>query len=360
MPLTIENITDQEQWQSLLRDLPDAHILQTWLWGDFKERTTGWVAHRWAIYDEHDTLVALISMGIRKLGGIIPVMYAPKAPVFVRYDASLFTQVLDLLENEAKRRRALWLKIDPEIIRATGEPDSDDDEVNEAGMAFEGVLKRRGWQFSDEQVQFRNTVNVDLSPSEDDLLIAMSQNTRRKVRQASKKGVVVRAGTLDDLDMLYDLYAETGARDGFLIRPRDYYVTLWREMMQAGMGHSLIAEYEGKPIAHVILFHVGRKCWYFYGASRDKERQRMPNYALQWEAIRWAKAQGYTIYDMWGAPDAFDESDGMWGVYQFKRGFRGTVTRHVGAWDYTPMPLLYTLFTRALPFIRQTLRRIKR
>jgi lipid II:glycine glycyltransferase (peptidoglycan interpeptide bridge formation enzyme) len=63
---------------------------------------------------------------------------------------------------------------------------------------------------------------------------------------------------------------------------------------------------------------------------------------------------------MWGAPDAFDESDGMWGVYQFKRGFRGTVTRHVGAWDYTPMPLLYTLFTRALPFIRQTLRRIKR
>ena len=30
---------------------------------------------------------------------------------------------------------------------------------------------------------------------------------------------------------------------------------------------------------------------------------RMPNYLLQWEAMRWAKAQGYAVYDMWGAPD---------------------------------------------------------
>ncbi|HRF41316.1 MAG TPA: peptidoglycan bridge formation glycyltransferase FemA/FemB family protein, partial [Saprospiraceae bacterium] len=52
-----------------------------------------------------------------------------------------------------------------------------------------------------------------------------------------------------------------------------------------------------------------------------------PNYLLQWEAMRWAKAHGCTRYDLWGAPDIFDESDGMWGVYQFKRGFRGTVNR---------------------------------
>jgi lipid II:glycine glycyltransferase (peptidoglycan interpeptide bridge formation enzyme) len=75
----------------------------------------------------------------------------------------------------------------------------------------------------------------------------------------------------------------------------------------------------------------------------------MPNYLLQWEAMRWAKAHGYTIYDMWGAPNEFLESDNMWGVYQFKRGFRGTVTRHIGAWDYAPYPLLYKAYTELYP-----------
>jgi lipid II:glycine glycyltransferase (peptidoglycan interpeptide bridge formation enzyme) len=146
--------------------------------------------------------------------------------------------------------------------------------------------------------------------------------------------VTIRDATLDDLPILYDLYRVTGERDGFLTRPPDYYEKAWRDFMQAGLAHALIAEADGKAIAHVILFHFGRKCWYFYGASSNEERSRMPNYALQWEAMRWAKAQGYALYDMWGAPDDFVETDSMWGVYEFKRGFRGTVVRHVGAWDY--------------------------
>ena len=119
--------------------------------------------------------------------------------------------------------------------------------------------------------------------------------------------------------------------------------------MRAGLAQAFIAEYEGVAIAHVILFHFGRKCWYFYGASSNDDRARMPNYLLQWEAIKWAKAQGYAVYDMWGAPDAFDESDSLWGVYQFKRGFRGQLTRHIGAWDFASHPTLYYVYTKALP-----------
>jgi lipid II:glycine glycyltransferase (peptidoglycan interpeptide bridge formation enzyme) len=217
-------------------------------------------------------------------------------------------------------------------------------------------LTARGWRFSDDQVQFRNTITLDLTLSEDDLLAAMSQNTRRKVRTAEKKGVTVRAAALDDLPLLYDLYRETGARDGFLIRPLDYYLKEWRTLIGAGLAHALIAEADGVAIAHVILFHFARRCWYFYGASSADQRDKMPNYALQWEAVRWAKAQGCLVYDLWGAPDTFDESDSMWGVYEFKRGFRGTVTRHIGAWDYAPYPLLYRAYTGLMPRVIAWLR----
>ena len=69
----------------------------------------------------------------------------------------------------------------------------------------------RGWRFSDDQVQFRNTITVDLTRSEDDLLAAMSQNTRRKVRTAEKRRRHRPRGTTDDLPTLYDLYRATGS-----------------------------------------------------------------------------------------------------------------------------------------------------
>ena len=60
----------------------------------------------------------------------------------------------------------------------------------------------------------------------------MKQKTRYNVRLAEKKGVTVRVGTVDDLPMLYKMYAETSVRDGFVIRDEEYYKTVWKLFMQ--------------------------------------------------------------------------------------------------------------------------------
>lgn len=351
--LTTHSITDRDQWNDSLRALPHSHVLQTWEWGEFKRVTTGWIPTR-LLFKQGETTVAAASILTRRIGPLA-VMYVPKGPALHVEEATLAAQVIDQLEKLARARRAIWLKIDPDVLAGTGV--TGDDVPYLPGKAFMQTLKMRGWRFSQDQVQFRNTIILDLSLSEDELLAQMSQNTRRKVRTAEKKGVMIRPAGLDDLDTLYTLYQTTGQRDAFLIRPRAYYERAWRDFMQAGLAHALIAEIGGAPLAHVILFHFGRTCWYFYGASSNEHRDKMPNYALQWEAIRWAKAQGYTYYDMWGAPDVFDESDSMWGVYEFKRGFRGTVTRHIGAWDYAPYPLLYRAYAELWPRLRAGLRR---
>ncbi len=94
-----------------------------------------------------------------------------------------------------------------------------------------------------------------------------------------------------------------------------------------------------------------------YGMSTAQARELMPNYLLQWEAIRLSKSLGCQSYDLWGAPDVFDESDSMWGVYRFKQGFNGITARHIGAWDYTPQPLLYKIYTQYLPKLLDFMRR---
>jgi lipid II:glycine glycyltransferase (peptidoglycan interpeptide bridge formation enzyme) len=83
----------------------------------------------------------------------------------------------------------------------------------------------------------------------------------------------------------------------------------------------------------------------------------MPNYALQWEAIRWAKSRGCTTYDLWGAPDVLEPEDPLWGVWRFKEGFGAHFAPHIGAYDYPVSRLLYwaykVILPRYLAFLRQ-------
>ena len=354
-----EKITDASQWNTLASAMPRAHILQSWEWGEFKHIETGWVPHRLACYDEAGALVALASVGERRVMGL-PVLYAPKAPLLVRNDLSLLASVLGVLEQFARQRRAVWLKLDPDIALGYGAPDEPNAHEDAFGQSARALLEKRGWRFSAEQIQFRNSIQLDLRLSADELLSAMSQNTRRKVRTAEKRGVVIRQVGLEALEALYALYQTTAQRDGFLIRPLDYYRHAWQSFMQAGMATAFMAELDGTPIAAVIIYAFGQTAWYFYGASSNEGRDTMPNYALQWAAMQWAQTNGYTIYDMWGAPDVFDETDRLWGVYEFKRGFRGQVVRTLGAWDYAPYPALYALYRavrEGVPKVRRLLKR---
>ncbi|NLX09845.1 MAG: peptidoglycan bridge formation glycyltransferase FemA/FemB family protein [Chloroflexi bacterium] len=362
--LTLSPITDRDAWNAALGALPCAHILQTWEWGDFKQRETGWQPERLAFSAGSGATVAAASVLTRRAGPL-RVMYVPKGPALAYDDPALAAAVLDHLERLARQRRAIWLKIDPDVIAGTGIPGGADPDrpprEHPAGQRVLDLLRGRGWRFSASQVQFRNTVTLDLAQDEDALLAGMNQGTRRKIRQATKQDVIVRPAAGDaDLHTLYDLYRTTGARQEFLIRPLDYYRDAWGSFIAAGLAQAFLAEWQGQALAGLVLFHFGPKAWYFYGMSSNEERQRMPTYLLQWEAIRWAKAQGYATYDFWGAPNTFHEDDPMWGVYRFKDGFGGTVVRHIGAWDYVPNRALYWAYERLMPGVLGTMRRLAR
>jgi len=102
-----------------------------------------------------------------------------------------------------------------------------------------------------------------------------------------------------------------------------------------------------------MVFASGKRAWYFYGASTNEERNRMPTYLLQWKAMLWAKKQGCTEYDLWGVPDEEletlesefnNQSKGLWGVYRFKRGFGGELKRADNPYDRVYKPLIYMAY----------------
>ena len=368
------------RWNQLISNLPNPHFLQTYEWGQVKAKY-GWTPYyavwtddgkfhisqstdNWSLNTVHCVAAVLIlkkQILSRGFAARLSILYAPKGPLLDWDNTALRTRVLNDLQSYARKQGAIFLKIDPDIVLGRGVPNSESDVTENNGQATRSEMMRRGWGYSSDQIQFQNTVLIDLSASEEEMLARMKPKTRYNVRLAEKKGVTVRTGTLDDLPMLYKMYAETSVRDGFVIRDENYYMTVWKLFMQSTVHGQpstvpLIAEVDNQPVAAIFLFTFAGRAYYVYGMSRNLHREKMPTYLLQWEAMKRAKSSGCSAYDLWGAPEIFDESDSMWGVYRFKEGLGGEVVRTLGAYDFAPNKLWYKLYAEVMPRVLDVMR----
>ncbi|MBK8417741.1 peptidoglycan bridge formation glycyltransferase FemA/FemB family protein [Candidatus Villigracilis saccharophilus] len=367
-------------WNDLISKLPNPHFLQTYEWGQVKAKY-GWIPY-YAVWTDDgkfhfsqttDSLSLITGQCVaaalilkkqvlsQGFAARLSILYAPKGPLLDWKNENLRDRVLNDLQTVAKKQGAIFLKIDPDIVLGRGVPNNADDVPDNAGQAARSELMRRGWDYSSDQIQFQNTVLIDLSVPVDEMLARMKPKTRYNIRLAEKKGVGFRVGGVGDLSMLYKMYAETSVRDGFVIRDENYYMTVWQLFMQSTIHGQpstlpLIAEVNNEPVAAIFLFMFAGRAYYVYGMSRNIHREKMPAYLLQWEAMKIAGANGCAAYDLWGAPDVFDESDSMWGVYRFKEGLGGEVVRTLGAYDFAPNKLWYKLYAEIMPRVLDVMR----
>ncbi|HUS84380.1 MAG TPA: peptidoglycan bridge formation glycyltransferase FemA/FemB family protein [Anaerolineales bacterium] len=348
-------IDNQDTWNTAMDNLDGGHLLQSWQWGELKSNY-GWKPARILWNDDTQTPVAAAQLLFRTTSGNLTIAYCPRGPLLNWENPVHYRQVMSDLAAHASRHGAIFVKIDPEIPVGIEQPlDPEAPDRNQTNLLRQS-WQRLGWRESREQIQFRNTFKLDLITDEEALLANMKQKTRYNIRLSARRGVVIRRGGMEDLDLLYKMYAETSIRDGFIIRDPAYYREAWGSFIQDGVAQPLIAEVENEAVAAIIIYQFGKTATYLYGMSRALHRDKMPNYLLQWEAIRWAKEVGCLVYDFWGAPDHVDPDDPMYGVYRFKEGFGAQFVQTVGAWDFPIKPLQYRLYKYLLPRLLSVMR----
>lgn len=332
-------VTDTAIWDQYVRT-HNGHVLQSFAWGELKSRF-GWRVERYAWGSEGITFAAAQVL-YRDLAPALRVAYLPRGPVLSLQNPGEIAEFLDALRLRIQKHGTfLWI-VEPDWLR---------EDPRTALLSAAGLVS------TSQTIQPPTTIHLDLTPDLDAILVGMKSKWRYNIRLAERKGVRVRQGTREDLSALHALMRVTGERDHFAIHGEAYYRAAFELLTADDSACVLVAEYEGKPLAMIFVTAFAHEAIYLYGASGNEERNRMPNHALHWAAIQWAKARGCTRYDWWGIPANVSEATNTDDkaadaslpdtLYQFKQGFGGQVVLYGGAWEKIFNPALYTVYKLA-------------
>jgi len=347
--------TEKERWNDFVASYPTGDVLQSFEWGELKHKCGGWQPIRLAVEDDSGRIVGAVSI----LKRFLPhtnrcIFYAPRGPVCDFHDSRVLQTLIDAVRDRASRERAILLKVDPPV------PADDTQAVSTlVSLGFEQVSDQHG--FGGEQP--RCVMQLDITPSTDQLMANFKPKWRYNIRLAEKKGVQIRSEcTKDDLRTFYALLNETAQRDRFLIRSYDYYDAIWDILIEAGYGKLFLAEYGGEAIAGALLFVLGDKCWYVYGASANRHRNVMPNHLMQWRMIQWAKDSGCTLYDFRGVSQRQDAEavDHLQGLNRFKQGFGARFVEYIGEFDLPFSNFWYKVWVIGKPRVMRVLKSVRR
>ncbi len=359
------------QWNEFVAASPFGDVLQCREWGEVKKP------------DWQPVPVALESGGQLAATALIlkrhiprtrrSIFYVPRGPILDWSQPDIARALTDRLRQVARSHGAILIKVDPAVPSGM--------------LGVADTLRDLGFHPSPDAsggfggTQPRCVMKLDIGASPDEVMAGFHNKWRYNIRLAERKGVVVQENcTRADLPIFHELYRVTAERDGFRGRPLAYFQKLWDALVEKDLAKLFITRLGEQPLSAAICFVLPPQCWYVYGASSNEHRNVMPNHAMQWAMMRWAKERGCTVYDFRGVadegsggtpqndkadakPDAKPDvkADGgdnhLQGLNRFKAGFGAQLVDYLGEWDLPLNPAWYWLWTTARPRIVAALKR---
>ncbi|KAB8142350.1 aminoacyltransferase [Chloroflexia bacterium SDU3-3] len=342
---------DAETWEAFVAQHPQGSLLQRPGWGELKSQF-GWDVQRLAIMSPDGLRAGAQLLFKRRFG--LAAAYVPRGPL-LSGDAEIDRALLRAMRALSTRSRAIFLRLEPNMLEQAA-----------GAQQLHSALLLAGFQPT-PPLQPRSTVHLDLGPTPEKLLSAMSKGHRADIRRAAREGVTVRVGEGEaDLDAFYAIMQSTSARAQFGIHSRDYYAAVLRIFGRSADALLLLADWRGETVATALMCADAHAGLYLYSGSTPDGLKSGAQHAIQWQALQWARERGCTRYDFWGIPDAIGQAltvadpderlrleeqakaDALYGVYRFKKGFGGSVVRFLPAYDQVYVPPLYSLWQRRI------------
>ncbi|MEY8256428.1 peptidoglycan bridge formation glycyltransferase FemA/FemB family protein [Erysipelotrichaceae bacterium 66-17] len=385
----------QDEYDGFVRNHPNANLLQSWNWARIK---SNW-DHVYTAVKKDGQIEAAALVLIKNLPAGFTMLYIPRGPVMDWSDQKLLDFYMKNLKKEAKKHRALFVKMDPPVV--IGEYFSQDPEHPRNGCeALVENFRKAGCIHQGFTMMIEDSIQPRFQSvvyRTDDLDGSLPKHTKRLIKDADKRHVQIIHGGRELLDEFSRLVELTEKRKGVALRNREYFDhllevykddaviflakcnlrqlhdeasakinALEKELEetpvnakkkknrlndQLNSARKSLAEYEqmikdGMPegdvaIAGILSVQYGNTCEMLYAGMDERFKQFMPQYKEYVENFRWAFERGCRLANMGGVEGTFDD-----GLTRFKDNFAPTIVEFIGEFDlpvlfYKPAKMLY-------------------
>jgi len=327
--MEIREIQKIEDWDGFLLQCGEKTFLQSWNWGEFNKQMGSKIWRLGAYNQEKMVGVALVFKISARRGTFL---FIPHGPVLliglsVQDKKEILELILLQLSDISKKEKASFIRVSP-ILSETEENNN--------------VFADLGFRQAPIHMHPEVTWELDITPSEENILMGMRKTTRYLIRQAEKNPdiEITISDKIEDLKFFWPVYRETAKRHHFVVFSEKYLERQLNCFLGDGQIAIFLGKYKGEVVSAAIFVFWQGMCFYHHSGSLKKFNKIPVSYLLQWRAIQEAKNRGCTTYNFWGiAPDISTEEDAQkskhpWaGLSLFKMGFGGYKREYVKTQD---------------------------
>lgn len=326
------NSNNSGDYERFVESNENGGFMQSLAWANVK---VNWDSEAIISRDDRGNIRGACLVLIRKVPLVqCSFLYAPRGPVCDYSDIEALSDIMAGLDVLAKKHRAFAVMCDPPL------DDRNIEAMERAGFAYREVPEER-------QIQPRSNYVLELDGKTlPEIRANFKPEYRNRISKAQRRGVwceeLCGEAAISALGDFHELMIQTGRRDGFPIRSREYFAQFLRALGEHARLYMCCAEIGGAktPLSGAITVNYGKCSVYVYGASSDYNRALCPSYLMQWAMISAAHARGCRVYDFGGVPFYNDSSRREYGMYRFKKGFGGEVVSYAGQFFKVYRPFL--------------------
>ena len=229
--LRLKNLEKEEFDKYVENHKTKSHFLQSLSWGEFSKAKKNLTPYYLGLVNDEDKIVGATLLLEKKLPLNMCYFYAPRGFVIDFKKKEIVREMTDKVRDFAKNKKAIFVKIDPDIIKTSFNYLNEETNNKDFDEIFKTLtscgFKHLGFTKNFETMQPRYTFRIDLEQSLEDIESHFSKTTKQRIAKAKKIDTEVVIGDKKDLKEFYHLMALTENRKDFISYNEDYYNTLY-------------------------------------------------------------------------------------------------------------------------------------
>lgn len=349
--------------------------------------------------------------------------YSPRGLLVDYHDKKLLTFFTEELKKYILSCGGFVLTIDPNVVYRVRSSDGDILSTEKPDDKTIDHLKSLGYRHFGfnlylETLQARWAYRMALDEDYETKKAKFSKSTRKNIDSCKKKGLLVREGTIDDLEVMTEIFDLTSKRKDFFSRSLEYYKKMYehmkdlmtiyiayldpevyydhtkslleeetlnnqelvRKMEIDSVGNKLLKKKEtsdtllnkyrmelekaekfkkeypdGLDIGCLLSLRSGCEYLTLSSGVLEEYKSFTPKYLMYEHHIKEAYKEGFQYCNFYGITGDFDPKNKYYGIYEFKKGFNGNVIELVGQFE-----LPVTKFYFVYQFLKKVYRKIKK